>query len=91
MLCSVSLPKTVAFFVGNLESLKEKHGGSCSFAAKRCVSLLPVLFARFGDVLPNACTDYLQFALGCLVAIFWKRVALSVDNMFSLYFDYLYF
>ena len=34
-------------------------------------------------------TVLVQFSLDCLVATFWKRAALSVDHMFSLYFDYL--
>ena len=45
--------------------------------------------ASFGVVSPYDCTDYFQFGLGCWVATFWERVAHSVDNVFSLYFDYL--
>ena len=41
-------------------------------------------------VSPYVCSDYFVFGLGCLVAIFWGKAALSLDDMFSLYFDYLY-
>ena len=50
-----------------------------------CDALLPVYRVIFGDVSP-----YVQIIFSS-VATFWERADHSVDNVFFLYFDYLYF
>ena len=45
---------------------------------------------RIDGVSPYVCSDYFLFGLGCLVATFGEKAALTLDDMFSLYFDYLY-
>ena len=47
----------------------------------------------FGDVSPYVCSYvvFLSVMFGLLSGLFWEIAAHSVDHMFSLYFDYLYF
>ena len=36
------------------------------------------------------CVHIILVSFGLLSCIFWKRAGLSVDHMFSLYFDFLF-
>ena len=40
-------------------------------------------------VSPYVCSDYFLFGLGCLVAIFWEKAALSLDYLYIFLFTVL--